>query len=586
MAATQDEILELLTNSGIVSDFESKRVKEIVDRGERIDQALLRLGLISDEERAELVELIYGIPFVDLSKYLCDLEAAKLIPEEVARRCKVIPLFIDGEEITLAVAEPESEQEVKSNLMPVVKKPLRLVVADKNQIEEMLPRYYQSAKVVEEAIEQVARESRNLIPGTSMEAVEEALQEVDLSQELTREASVAALFQAVLINAVKSGATHIHFQPSKSVLRVKMRVKGKLAKAMDLPKNVVEPLYQRIRRMASLEERKLTCGSLRTSVRGRELDLKVSFMPTEKGERVVIWGFEEETPSMVFKTLGLTADESFKLWELINRPFGFVFIGGNESGAKLALNAILIALNRPDTSLTLFLAPPDVEIGLPEVERIDYPLNGTSLLELIKFIPTQDADVIAVWGAYEVKEISQLMQLALNGKLVFLAHPGKSGLRFIEEAIRSKLDKNLISLSLTGTVAYYILKRLCLDCRKETDPSTVSEILRSIPVESDDWFSEVQSAGKPRVYRVAGCPRCQKGHIGSLSMIEIIQATPRLKRCIIEAQNAYETSVVLEGGGAKTLISLLKEKLLSGKLDVDQALEIFDFGRRSESSDS
>jgi type IV pilus assembly protein PilB len=597
MEVGQEEVdlLAMLTEAGIITIEQVREATQVLlkSQGERrLDEVLLEIGAIDITERDELIEFIYGMPYVDLNRYICDLEASKLVPREVAEKCNVIPLFMDENELTIAVGEPEISEPVEC-LRPFVNVPIRPVLADAEKIKEAIPRYYEAAETVDQAIEEVTKETTHVISsevipqGDAMESLREALKEVDISKELSKDASTIALINAILLLAVKNKATYLHIEPRKSMVKVRLRVRARMQDALDLPKNALTPLVKRLKTMANMDVAKVNRfqkGEFKVSIKDKDLNLKVSIVPTVYGERAVISGFKEKTVSIVFQSLGFSDEEMLLLNELLSKPVGLIVFGGSQQAVKTALSASAVFLNSSDKNIVIFDEALE-EFNLPETNLVKYSSGlGSSYSESLKFLTSQDADVMILNRLSEPKTASVAMQIAISRHLVLGAAPGFTGFRLVNYLLDSGLDPNLISLSVSGLISQYWFKKLCSACCEEDKAALeTKEVREFLEVDktassdaANDWFSGGSKRRKShlKLCRPVGCAKCnQTGYSGKVLISEVIPVTPRLRRAIIERASKEELEELLAESDIESLKTKVLKEIFAGLIDVKSAME-------------
>jgi type IV pilus assembly protein PilB len=459
-------------------------------------QALLKLKLVSEEHLLEYVESELGIPRIDLSSYDSDPELRKLVPERVARKHRLVPVFKIANVLTVAMIDPMDVlalDEVKLTSGCDVEP----VAALETQLSEAIEKYYPMGTTVAPAA-----------------APDEADYGTAARLDEAEEGPIVRLVNALLALAVREGASDLHIEPEENATRVRVRVDGMLRDAGAQPRQLHGSMISRIKVMSEMdisERRVPQDGRCKLTVEGAELDLRVSTCPTIHGETVVIRLLRKDALVLSLDQLGMSARDLSLVNSMIVRPHGMVLVTGpTGSGKTTTLYSCLNAIANPERNVLTLEDP--VEYRLPYVRQTQVdPESGLTFARGLRSFLRQDPDVIMLGEVRDSETAEIAIRSALTGHLVLSTLHTNDAPSALARLLDMNIDPFLISSSVVGVVAQRLLRRLCPECK--------------VPVPSDPALLALagDAAGSGTFHEGRGCRNCnQTGYRGRLPAFEVL----------------------------------------------------------------
>ena len=538
----------------ITAEQLAKAREQAAKTGEPVRQALLKLKFLDPEVLAQWLGRQLGIPRVELSSYLIDTHVLEVIPEPLARKHKVIPLFKLGKTLTVATADPMNltaldELRLKSNMA------IEPVVATEAEILQALGEYYGSKGHVEELVQDLTQEKVGLKPGQ--------VPELKQLKGLVSEPPVVRLVNLLLSDAIQARASDIHLEPEKEFLKVRFRVDGILREATTLPKHLEPAVISRIKILADLdiaERRKPQDGRFRIATEGHEVDLRVSVMPAIDGETVVLRLLDATGIQMGLNELGMEPELLSRFETLLHRSWGIILVTGpTGSGKTTTLYASLATLNAKERNIITIEDP--VEYRLPGVRQIQInPAVDLTFANGLRSILRQDPDVIMV-GEIRDRETAEIaIQAALTGHLVFSTLHTNDAPTAVTRLIDMGIEPFLIASSVIGVAAQRLVRVLCPEC-KGSDPAQAEVAKRLKPIPSGNWMK-----GK-------GCRKCSEtGFRGRVGIFELMVTDEEIGRLTIAKASAAQIRDRAVAAGMRTLREEGILKAARGVTTMDEVL--------------
>ncbi|MBT9281062.1 MAG: GspE/PulE family protein [Hydrogenibacillus schlegelii] len=513
---------------------------------ERLGQILIRRGAIAPEALYEALERQLGIPRVRLSRMVLSPELAHLLPEEVARRYRAIPYERSGRTLRVAMVDPLDYVAI-DDLELVTGLAIEPALVDEAEFSTGLARLYGP----EEAVDVEGEGSE--------EAPEEAVFD---------ETSPIVRFVAQTIErAVRLGASDVHFDPFVGGARVRFRIDGRLRTEQTIPHRTMRMAAARIKILAELdiaERRRPQDGRFRTAVDGREVDVRVSILPTIHGEKVVLRLLDQSRGVRRVEDLGLRPDNEARLLRLIDRPYGMLLVTGpTGSGKSTTLYALLERLNRPDRNIITVEDP--VEYAIDGVNQIQVnPQAGLGFAVVLRSVLRQDPDVIMVGEIRDLETAEIAVRAALTGHLVLSTLHTNDAPGAIDRLRDMGIPPYLIAAALTGVVAQRLVRKVCPECRR-TRP----------PTEAERAIFERHGLAVSEVAYGAGCPSCgYTGYAGRTAVQEVLVLDGPLGRQIAEGADGSAILQAAREQGFVRLIDDALEKASRGVTTVDEVLAV------------
>lgn len=460
MAAKQRKPLgESLVEEGIITEEQLKQAKKEEERlGQRLKDVIVRMGLISDEDLVEFLSSRLGVPRIELSNYLIDPAIIELVPEELARKYQLIPLLKIGNRLTCVMADPWNvlaidEARAKTGLV------IEPAVATESDVKKALDTHYGAKGTMEDVIKSIDAEKFGLKEGSQIDTKK--------LEGIVEEPVVIKLVNLIIIQAVRERSSDIHIEPEQETLKLRFRVDGVMHEASAPPKHLQSAIISRLKIMAALDiaERRLPQdGRFNIKIEGREIDVRVSCVPTIYGENVVLRLLDVSSALLPLEKLGISKDILEKYQKLILRPHGIILVTGpTGSGKTTTLYGSLDKINTPEKNIITIEDP--VEYRLSGIRQTQVnPKVGLSFANGLRSILRQDPDVIMV-GEIRDRETAEIaIHAALTGHLVFSTLHTNDAAGAVSRLIDMGIEPFLVSSSLIAVLAQRLVRLLCKGC--------------------------------------------------------------------------------------------------------------------------
>jgi type IV pilus assembly protein PilB len=589
---------EILVRENLISP---QNLREALDHqrehGGRLGFNLVKLGLVSDDMITAVLSRQYGIPSVNLDLFNIDSAVLRLIPQEVAQKHCVLPLSRVGATLTLAMVDPTNVfamDDVKFmtglNVEPVV-------VAE-GSIQLAIAKYYGSSREIElaaSAVEDVAAVSRNgsngshgsithddlvsldslnFAPGDAEDVeVLEDNEEIDLStlSRMSEDAPVVRLVNVLLVDALRRGASDIHVEPYEKELRIRFRIDGMLYDVMHPPLKMRDALISRIKIMSKLdisEKRLPQDGRIKIKVkvdsRSRELDFRVSTLPTLFGEKVVLRLLDKQNLMLDMTKLGFEPESLTKFRRNISKPYGMVLVTGpTGSGKTNTLYSALQSLNTVDTNI--MTAEDPVEFNLMGINQVQMKEQiGLNFAAALRSFLRQDPNIVLVGEIRDFETAEIAIKAALTGHLVLSTLHTNDAPSTISRLMNMGIEPFLVATSVNLIQAQRLIRRICKDCKQE----------HSHPVEAlvEVGFS-ADEAKTLKTYKGKGCTTCNNtGYKGRIGLYEVLEITDEIRELILIGASALELRKKAVDDGMITLRESGLHKIRSGVTTIEEVV--------------
>jgi len=553
---------QILRQLGIIDDRQLAEALEIQARtGERIGRVLRDLSLVNDADLARGLAHQWGYTYMSLTDLRIDPEVAKLIPQALAIRHKCVAVERRGGRLVVAIADPLNVIAV-DDIRLITGMEVDLAVATEDDIGAALARSYQ---MTDNLIERVMRES---VPDYGVESSDDD-PSVEQLKALVEEAPVVKLVNLIVDEAVKQGASDIHIEPQRNGVWVRYRLDGVLRDIMNPPKHLKAALASRMKIMAEMdigERRKPQDGRVHLVTDGRNVDLRVSTLPTMFGEKVVMRILDQSQTTIGLGRLGFHSD-MLRLWEkAVDKPHGMVLVTGpTGSGKTTTLYATLSKLNTLDKNIVTIEEP--VEYQIPRINQVQVnPKAGLTFATGLRSILRQDPDIVMV-GEIRDKETAEIsVQAALTGHLVFSTLHTNDAATTVIRLIDMGVEPFLISSSVIAVLAQRLARAICSRCKVAYNPpgEALGRLGADTRMESDVMF-----------YRGQGCDHCRgTGYRGRIGIFELLVVTDAVRDMIVRRASSNEIKAQAVREGMRTLRDDGLEKVISGVSTIDEILRV------------
>ncbi len=589
---------EILVRENLISP---QHLREALDyqreHGGRLGFNLVKLGLVTDDMITAVLSRQYGIPSVNLDLFQIDEPVLRLIPQEVAQKYSVLPLSRVGATLTLAMVDPTNVfamDDIKFmtglNVEPVV-------VAEAS-IQQAISKYYGNSREIELAaisvdeavLESAASKASNgggithadLVSLDSIDfdtdhsediEVVEDNEEIDLTtlSRMSEDAPVVRLVNVLLVDALRRGASDIHIEPYEKELRIRFRIDGVLYDVMRPPLKLRDALISRVKIMSKLdisEKRLPQDGRIKIKVkidaRSRELDFRVSTLPTLFGEKVVLRLLDKENLMLDMTKLGFEPESLVKFQRNIFRPYGMVLVTGpTGSGKTNTLYSALQSLNTVETNI--MTAEDPVEFNLMGINQVQMKEQiGLNFAAALRAFLRQDPNIILVGEIRDFETAEIAIKAALTGHLVLSTLHTNDAPSTISRLMNMGIEPFLVATSVNLIQAQRLIRRICKDCKREQP--TPAEALLEVGFSSED----VKTL---KTYKGKGCSTCNNtGYKGRIGLYEVMEVNDEIRELILIGASALELRKKAIEDGMITLRESGLQKIRAGVTTLEEVV--------------
>ncbi|MEY2498201.1 MAG: type pilus assembly protein PilB [Verrucomicrobiota bacterium] len=516
------QILDLLVEQRLLQPSQADDVlQEAQLNGKNIEQALVDGGFVDEHGFYQVIAEALGTDFVDLSDNEIAPEILRLIPGGLARLHRALPITVSDNTLTVALVDP-LDLRAAEDLRFALGKDVHVVVAPTDQIEGRIERYYGSDSSSMEDILKQLGETGELL---SMRGTDDA-SAVEAEANAT---PIIRFVDLILFQAIQDRASDIHFEPFENEFKIRYRVDGALYEMAPPPRHLALPVISRVKVMANMNiaERRLPQdGRIQKNIAGRSVDLRVSTLPTQFGESVVLRVLDRSTVNLDLEALGLPDYIHAYIIEIINRPNGiFIVTGPTGSGKTTTLYSCLRKINTIDSKLLTAEEP--VEYDLEGIVQV--PVNeaiGLTFARALRAFLRQDPDRIMVGETRDLETAQISIQASLTGHLVFTTLHTNDAPGAVTRLIDMGVEPFLISSTLEAVLGQRLLRSICPQCRSAYQPSET--MLAQLGLARRD-------IGEKNFYYGKGCDACnQTGYKGRKGIYELMKITDPLRELINE----------------------------------------------------
>src|SRR6202049_3051395 len=526
----------LIKESLITQDQLQKALEFQRSNGGKLGSCLTKMGFITDDDITGVLARQYGVPSINLKYYEIDPTVIKLIPQDTALRYQVIPLSRVGSVLTIAMTDPTNVfamDDIKFmtgfNVEPVV--------ASESAIGEAITRFYGGG---EADSEELSKMMKALVDDEELElAAEEAELDAASLEKAAEEAPIIKLVNLILTDSVKRGASDIHIEPYELEMRVRFRVDGQLQTVMSPPLRLKDAITSRLKIMAKLdiaEKRLPQDGRIMIKYRAdgkkKELDFRVSTVPTLYGEKILMRVLDKENLRLDMTKLGFEQESLTKFERNIFRPYGMVLVTGpTGSGKTNTLYSSVSTLNKVDTNIMTAEDPVEFQLaGINQVQMKDQ--IGLNFAAALRACLRQDPNIILVGEIRDFETAEIAVKAALTGHLVLSTLHTNDAPSTISRLMNMGIEPFLVATSVNLICAQRLVRRICQNCKVELEVPEQALI---------DAGYTLEEAKTTKIYHGKGCNVCNKGgYKGRTGLYEVMEINDELRELILVGASALE----------------------------------------------
>jgi type IV pilus assembly protein PilB len=523
--------------------------------GRPAEQVLLEAGTIDDEQLSRAMAERYGLDFVDLAAFKVDMAAANLISVKSARRHQAVPIgFVDEGTLLLAMADPANVVALDDVQMGTGYN-CRVAVAPASDIDALIGKLTTLQSTVAEAIAE-----------DDEDAEDEGVEVTDIRAS-AEDAPVIKLVNSILGQAVTEGASDIHFEPDEGEMRIRFRVDGVLQEMAKVPKRMVSGVVSRIKIMSELdiaEKRLPQDGRVGVTIEDRRVDLRVTTLPTQRGEGASIRVLDEASALLTLDDLGMQGDERTRFENSFRKPYGAVLVTGpTGSGKSTTLYAALQELNGVDKNIVTIEDP--VEYRLSGVNQIGvHRKAGLTFATGLRSVLRADPDVIMVGEIRDAETARIAIESALTGHMMLSTLHTNDAPGAITRLQEMGIESFLTSSAVDCVVAQRLARQLCPHCKRRTVVSQTALEEAGFRVGAD-----------LEAFEPVGCPRCHRiGYRSRIGIFSVMVVTERIKEMVVNLAPEAEVSKVAKEEGMLTLREAGLAKVRAGVTSIEEVARV------------
>ncbi len=543
--------VSLLQDGWVTQEQIDLAVREAKRNGVMLGQMLISLGFITENVLARYLAEGTQTGMVDLSSIFIPPEILDLVPYEIASQFQILPLEKKGGLLTLAMADPLNivavdtvESRTGLNVMAQT--------AAAQDMTEAIERHYAHSESIKQLLDELTAEGFS-----------------DLGEEGGREAPMIRLCNQLISAAIQSRVTDIHIEPDDHYLRVRMRIDGILAQEILIQKPLQAPITARFKLMANLnltEKRAPQDGRIPFSLGNRQIDLRVSTLPTNFGESIVLRILDQGALKLEFSALGFSEANQTHIQSLITQPHGIILVTGpTGSGKTTTLYTALRHVNAKEKSVFTLEDPIEYQMPLIRQTQVNADI-GMSFAAGLRALLRQDPDVILVGEIRDQETADLALRASLTGHLVFSTLHTNNALGAIPRLIDMGVEPFLLASALTAVLGQRLVRCICLGCKTQREDS--ERVLAEAGLELPEGMP-------PQLWRGTGCRACNNtGYRGRAGIYEIVEVTEGMHGPIVHGPDIPGLRAIIQRQGAPTMFQDGLHKALQGITTLEEVMRV------------
>jgi type IV pilus assembly protein PilB len=568
MARTRD-YTEILVRRGVISSDQLREAKQVCqESGAKLHETIVKLGYASWDDVMRTMAEAFNLEYIDLREVQIPESVIELVPESVARENSILPMSEDDGALRVIVSDP-NDLDTTEKLRFILNRKVDIALAPREAITEAINRYY--GQIEGESADSMLQEFTD----TAIDFTQTS-EDHSTSAEVVDEnsAPIVKLVQLMITEAVTLRASDIHVEPFEDRVRIRYRIDGVLVERDSPPRRLLGAIISRIKILAKMdiaERRRPQDGRIKVTAGDKELDLRVSIIPTNHGQSAVMRLLDKDNIKVGIRQLGLSERDFTNFQNLIRRPNGIVLVTGpTGSGKTTTLYAALNALNRPDRKI--ITAEDPVEYYLPGVNQVEVKHGiGLDFARIIRAMLRQAPNVILVGEMRDTETASMGIQASLTGHLVFSTLHTNDAPSAVTRMVDMGVPGYLVASSVIAILAQRLVRVICTRCKV---PNPLSEAVLN------DAGIPLEIAKTANFVRGKGCNYCsKKGFRGRLGIFELMLITSKVRELIFKNASSYELRMLGISQGMRTLYIDGLDKVVRGITTLE---EVYRSAKRME----
>ncbi|HUI07602.1 MAG TPA: type II secretion system ATPase GspE [Verrucomicrobiae bacterium] len=566
MPAQDEYVVEILRDVGLVTHEDILKAKERAKaEGTGLVDALIVMGRVTHMDVSKALASQFGMDTINLAEYRVPDEVLALVPKHIARRYKIIPVYKHDNTLTVAIYDPLDVDTVDS-LRYILKMNVEPVVAAKTDIENSIARYYGGA---DDRVENMLQEITEGEVDLGLPANQATQVKIDDIPETEADAPIIKLVGLIIMEAYRNRASDIHIEPLEKRLRVRYRIDGVLHEVDNPPKRLQAAIISRLKIMSNMsiaEKRVPQDGRIQIPVMGKTLDLRVSDLPTNHGESIVMRILDKTSLLLGLGDLGFFSDDQATMEKTIALPDGvFLVTGPTGSGKTTTLYACLNAINKPDRKIITVEDPVEYQLSGINQVQVNPEINLTFAAAL-RSILRQAPNIIMIGEIRDLETANIAVQASLTGHLVFSTLHTNDAPSAVTRMVDMGVKPFLVASAVRAIMAQRLIRKVCQKCKQPYAPTDYEmQVLQLNP-------DEVKKA---TIFRGTGCNECAKtGYRGRMGIYEIFAVDDEVRRLIYEKVPSNVIRARARELGMRTLREDGVRKILAGITTPEEVISI------------
>ena len=553
---------DLLVHEGIISEQQLGRaLAEQKQTGRKLGASLIDLAFLSEEQLLQFLAQQLKVSFLDITKLRIDPKAAQLLPEVHARRLRALVLEDRGSSVLLGMSDP-ADLSILDQIAPLLEpKVIEIAVVRESQLIEAFNNLYRRTKEIESIAHQLQEEYEDT----------DAIDFTALSAENDKDNTIVRLLQSLFEDAVQVRASDIHIEPDEQVLRIRQRVDGVLQENILKETGIASALVLRLKLMAGLdisEKRLPQDGRFQIKVKGHTIDVRMSTMPVQHGESVVMRLLDQSAGLLSLDETGMPDDLLKKLRRIIQSPHGMVLVTGpTGSGKTTTLYGVLSELNQSGVKIITVEDP--VEYRLPRINQVQINHKiGLDFAGVLRTSLRQDPDILMVGEMRDQETAEMGLRGALTGHLVLSTLHTNDAVTSTLRLIDMGAAPYLVASALRAIVAQRLVRRICQHCKQSYQPDELEQT----------WLAHFKAKGELKFWQGRGCQSCNfSGYKGRFGVFELLGINKPLADALRRNDTEEFSKIAYQSESFKTLGSMALDYALQGITTLEEVIKVSEY---------
>ena len=565
--ALKEKLIDALKNSEqITKEQLDEALKTQKKQGGNLGAILMQKGFIKERDLALLLSSTLNLPVLNLSRFKIEPDVLKIIPERIARQYHVIPVSKMGNNLTLCMSDPLNIFAI-DDIKALTQYEIDPIISTDKEVLDAIHNYYGAEST---QLAQILQEVKEADESQPLEVAKVQEQEIVDIEEATKQSKVTPIIKVVnlmVTEALESRASDIHVEPQEDNLRIRYRIDGALREAFTLPKKDQNAILTRLKIMCGLditEWRIPQDGRFRVRLRDKDVDFRVSILPTSHGGKIVMRALDRTSLSVGLEKLGYLPGPLKLFQEAIAKPYGMILVTGpTGSGKSTTLYSIINQLNTTERNIVTIEDPVEYQVeGLTQIQ-VNPDIKFT-FANGLRSLLRQSPDIVLIGEIRDFETADIAIKASLTGQLLLSTLHTNDACGAITRLVDMGVEPFLVASSLVGIAAQRLCRKICANCKEpvEVTPAVLKRL--GIEASKDNVF-----------YQGKGCNKCNNtGYFGRMGTLEIVLIDDNIREMVIKKKSSDDIKAYAVSKGMKTLRDNAFEKCLKGLTTIEEVLRI------------